>query len=195
MSIVDDLKSLDPNDPGRWPFPVRAGAVALCFVVLAAVLFYFLVWSDQKPILDQQSRRRAGPAQHLQGQALEGRESRGLPAAARGHRAFVRRLAAPAAGQNRGAEPAGGHLAGRCRRGPRREALPALAGSEEGFLCRASDQDQVDGLVSPDGRVRERNCRPAAHRHVARNFDQAGQQGHVRQALIRADRENFPLPG
>ena len=53
MSIVDDLKSLDPNDPGRWPFPVRAGAVALCFVILAAVLFYFLVWSDQKPILDQ----------------------------------------------------------------------------------------------------------------------------------------------
>jgi type IV pilus assembly protein PilO len=55
MSIVDDLKSLDPNDPGRWPFPVRAGAVALCFVVLAAVLFYFLVWTDQKPILDQKT--------------------------------------------------------------------------------------------------------------------------------------------
>jgi type IV pilus assembly protein PilO len=53
MSIVDDLKSLDPNDPGRWPFPVRAGAVGLCFVLLAALLFYFLVWSDQKPILDQ----------------------------------------------------------------------------------------------------------------------------------------------
>src|SRR5262245_51815282 len=53
MSIVDDLKALDPNDPGRWPFPVRAGAVAICFVVLSAVLFYFLVWSDQKPKLDQ----------------------------------------------------------------------------------------------------------------------------------------------
>jgi type IV pilus assembly protein PilO len=55
MSIVDDLKSLDPNDPGRWPFPVRAGAVALCFVILSAVLFYFLVWSDQKPLLDQRT--------------------------------------------------------------------------------------------------------------------------------------------
>ena len=53
MSILDDLKSLDPNDPGRWPLPVRAGAVALCFVLLSAALFYFLVWSDQKPILDQ----------------------------------------------------------------------------------------------------------------------------------------------
>ena len=53
MSIVDDLKSLDPNDPGRWPLPVRAAFVALCFVILSAVLFYFFVWSDQKPRLDQ----------------------------------------------------------------------------------------------------------------------------------------------
>src|SRR5688572_6288056 len=52
MSILDDLKSLDPNDPGRWPLPVRAGSVVLCFVVLSAVLFYFLVWSDKKPELD-----------------------------------------------------------------------------------------------------------------------------------------------
>ena len=55
MSILDDLKSLDPNDPGRWPLPVRTGAVALCFVILSAVLFYFLVWSDQKPILEQKT--------------------------------------------------------------------------------------------------------------------------------------------
>lgn len=53
MSILDDLKSLDPNDPGRWPLPVRVGTVALCFVILSAVLFYFFVWSDQKPRLDQ----------------------------------------------------------------------------------------------------------------------------------------------
>lgn len=55
MSLVDDLKTLDPNDPGRWPLPVRAGVVALVFVVLSAVLFYFFVWSDQKPILDQKA--------------------------------------------------------------------------------------------------------------------------------------------
>jgi type IV pilus assembly protein PilO len=61
MSFVDDLKSLDPNDPGRWPLPVRAGAIAACFVVLSAVLFYFLVWSEQKPNLD----RVAGEEQEL----------------------------------------------------------------------------------------------------------------------------------
>jgi len=53
MSVLDDLKTLDPNDPGRWPFHIRAGAVAICFALLAAALFYFLVWSDQKPKLDQ----------------------------------------------------------------------------------------------------------------------------------------------
>ena len=53
MSFLDDLKSLDPNDPGRWPLPVRMGTVAACFIVLASVLFYFLVWSDKKPELDR----------------------------------------------------------------------------------------------------------------------------------------------
>ncbi len=53
MSLLDDLKSLDPNDPGRWPLPVRAGTVALCFLVLSAALFYVFVWKDQKPLLDQ----------------------------------------------------------------------------------------------------------------------------------------------
>lgn len=53
MSILDDLRSLDPNDPGRWPLPVRVGTVALCFILLSAVLFYLVVWKDQKPRLDQ----------------------------------------------------------------------------------------------------------------------------------------------
>ena len=53
MSILDDLKSLDPNDPGRWPLPVRVGCVVLCFVLLAAGSFWYFVWSDQKPKLDK----------------------------------------------------------------------------------------------------------------------------------------------
>jgi type IV pilus assembly protein PilO len=52
MSILDDLKTLDPNDPGRWPLPVRAGFVALVFVGLAAFTFWYFVWSEKKPQLD-----------------------------------------------------------------------------------------------------------------------------------------------
>jgi type IV pilus assembly protein PilO len=51
MSIIDDIKSLDPNDPGRWPLPVRVGTVVLCFVVLSAALFYLVVYKDLKPQL------------------------------------------------------------------------------------------------------------------------------------------------
>ena len=57
MSILDDLKSLDPNDPGRWPLPVRVGAVVLCFVILSAVLFYFVVYKDLKPQLVEATQK------------------------------------------------------------------------------------------------------------------------------------------
>ena len=45
---LDELKQLDPRDPGRWPLPVRLGAIALFFVVLSILLLYFLVWSSKK---------------------------------------------------------------------------------------------------------------------------------------------------
>ena len=53
MNFVEELRSLDPRDPGRWPFPFRVGAVALVFVVLACVLVYFLVWSEGSPELQR----------------------------------------------------------------------------------------------------------------------------------------------
>jgi type IV pilus assembly protein PilO len=52
MSIIDDLKTLDPNDPGRWPLPVRAGVVGVCFVLVAALLFWYFVYSEQQPKLE-----------------------------------------------------------------------------------------------------------------------------------------------
>lgn len=57
MSILDDIKSLDPNDPGRWPAPVRYGTVALCFVILSAVLFYLVVYKDLKPALVEATQK------------------------------------------------------------------------------------------------------------------------------------------
>ncbi|HTY49493.1 MAG TPA: type 4a pilus biogenesis protein PilO [Steroidobacteraceae bacterium] len=51
--ILDELRSLDPSDPGRWPLPVLAGAVVLWLVVLTAALLYFLVWSNESPDLDR----------------------------------------------------------------------------------------------------------------------------------------------
>jgi len=53
MNLLEELQSLDPRDPGRWPLAVRAGAVGLCFVVLTAVLIYFFVWDQQLPELQR----------------------------------------------------------------------------------------------------------------------------------------------
>ena len=76
MSILDDIKSLDPNDPGRWPMPVRAGFVVLVFVALAAGSFWYFVWSEQKPKLDstaaeEQTLRNTFKAKHSKAVNLE----------------------------------------------------------------------------------------------------------------------------
>jgi type IV pilus assembly protein PilO len=51
MNILDELRALDPRDPGRWPLPVLAGAVAAAFLLLSAILFYYFVWNEQRPKL------------------------------------------------------------------------------------------------------------------------------------------------
>lgn len=53
----DELKQLDPRDPGRWPLPVRLGAIGLFFVVLSALLLYFLVWNSKKDELAGKERQ------------------------------------------------------------------------------------------------------------------------------------------
>jgi type IV pilus assembly protein PilO len=44
----EELKQLDPRDPGRWPLPVRLGVITLVFVFVAAALLYFVVWGGAK---------------------------------------------------------------------------------------------------------------------------------------------------
>jgi type IV pilus assembly protein PilO len=44
----EELKQLDPRDPGRWPLPVRLGAIGIFFVVLSLILLYVLVWNARK---------------------------------------------------------------------------------------------------------------------------------------------------
>ena len=51
MNVLEELRALDPRDPGRWPLPVLAGAVAGAFLVLSAILFYYFVWNEQRPKL------------------------------------------------------------------------------------------------------------------------------------------------
>jgi len=61
MNIIEELRSLDPRDPGRWPLPVLAAAVAAVFVAVTLVGVYLLVWNEQRPEL----QRRQGEEQQL----------------------------------------------------------------------------------------------------------------------------------
>ena len=53
MNLLEELRSLDPRDPGRWPFAIRVGAVALAFVLVTGLLVYYFVWTEQRPELQQ----------------------------------------------------------------------------------------------------------------------------------------------
>jgi type IV pilus assembly protein PilO len=43
---LDELRSLDPKQPGNWPWPVKAGAFIILFIVIQ-VAAYFLFWQAQ----------------------------------------------------------------------------------------------------------------------------------------------------
>jgi type IV pilus assembly protein PilO len=60
MNLAEELRQLDPRDPGRWPLPIRIGAVAVWFVLLTLALSYFFVWQSQRPELQ---RREAAEGQ------------------------------------------------------------------------------------------------------------------------------------
>jgi type IV pilus assembly protein PilO len=51
-NIIEQIRELDPNDPGRWPAAFRFGTIGLIFIVAAAAAVYFFVWKPTKPVLD-----------------------------------------------------------------------------------------------------------------------------------------------
>jgi len=67
--LLEELRSLDPNDPGRWPMPVRVGAIALILVVAAAVGIYMFAWKPQKPLLEQAQAEEASLFSTLESKA------------------------------------------------------------------------------------------------------------------------------
>ena len=56
MSIVDELRSLDTDDPGRWPLPIRVGAIAIAFAAVVAFGIYLFVIKEEMPLLERAER-------------------------------------------------------------------------------------------------------------------------------------------
>jgi type IV pilus assembly protein PilO len=53
MNFVEELKSLDVNDVGRWPLVFRAGVIAIVFVLVTAALIWFMIVKDKHPALQR----------------------------------------------------------------------------------------------------------------------------------------------
>ncbi|MBS0365980.1 MAG: type 4a pilus biogenesis protein PilO [Proteobacteria bacterium] len=78
MNLLEELRGLDPRDPGRWPLPVLAGVVGATFLVLSLLGIWFFVWSDsgQRPELqrrqaEEQKLRQEFRAKHAKAVNLD----------------------------------------------------------------------------------------------------------------------------
>jgi len=77
QTLFDQLRNLDPNDPGRWPVAIRVATVALLFMVVTAGGYYFLVWKKQRPVLLEE---RAKEGQLMESLSTKARRAANLEA-------------------------------------------------------------------------------------------------------------------
>lgn len=53
MNIVEELKALDANDVGRWPFAFRAGVIVIVFAAVLGLGVYWFIIQDKLPQLQR----------------------------------------------------------------------------------------------------------------------------------------------
>jgi type IV pilus assembly protein PilO len=53
MNLVEELKSLDVNDVGRWPLAFRAAVICIVFLAVSFMGIWFMIIQDKKPLLDR----------------------------------------------------------------------------------------------------------------------------------------------
>ena len=51
MNLVEELKALDVNDVGRWPFVFRAAVIGIVFAVVTGLGVYWFIIEDKAPQL------------------------------------------------------------------------------------------------------------------------------------------------
>ena len=173
MNLLEELRSLDPRDPGRWPLPVRAGAVAGWPSWCSRRCRHLLLGLERTaPAAAAVRRRGAAAAQEFRDKHAKAVNLERLQAAAEGHRALLRRDAAPAAGQDRGAEPAGGHLADRPgRRRSRRSCSSRSPSSARTSTpsCRSRSASPAATTSSASSSAASRRCRASSRCTTSRS--------------------------
>lgn len=56
MNMIEELRSLDTSEPGRWPLLFRAVAVGIVFVAVTAFCVYMFVMKTEVPLLEGAQR-------------------------------------------------------------------------------------------------------------------------------------------
>lgn len=51
MNVLEELRALDVNDVGRWPFAFRAGVIAVVFVLVVGLGIYWTIVENKAPQL------------------------------------------------------------------------------------------------------------------------------------------------
>ena len=59
MNVMDELRSLDVNDVGRWPFIFRAAVIAIVFVAVVGAGIWFFIVQDKHPQLVRAEQEEA----------------------------------------------------------------------------------------------------------------------------------------
>ena len=53
MNVVEELRALDVNDVGRWPFAFRAGVIAIVFAIVVGLGIYWTIIQNKAPQLQR----------------------------------------------------------------------------------------------------------------------------------------------
>ena len=53
MNVLEELRTLDVNDVGRWPFAFRAAVIAIVFALVVGIGVWFWIVKDMRPQLQR----------------------------------------------------------------------------------------------------------------------------------------------
>jgi type IV pilus assembly protein PilO len=67
--LLEQLRNLDPNDPGRWPLGVRLGTAVLLFLIVASAGYWYFVWKALHPVLLESRAKETELMKELEGKA------------------------------------------------------------------------------------------------------------------------------
>ena len=114
MSFLDDLRSINPNDPSSWPLPVKIGGIALTSILMLMAGFWFLI-QGELDVYAAATKKEDELRGDISEQEGAGGEPAGLQAADGRHASHLWEPVAAIAEYHGGAGFARGHYPGRPR--------------------------------------------------------------------------------